>query len=156
MRRTKTYLGTVIAAVTIAVLGFSLPASAGDGVPFKGYADAVLTDSEVVGTDLHLTAVATGKATHIGSYTRTETLILHEDHTFEATIVITAANGDELWAGATGAFVSATKAVGVATFTGGKGRFTHASGEYDFVAITPDGSHFRITFEGEIRYPRNP
>jgi hypothetical protein len=156
MRRTKTYLAAILATVISAALGFSVPASAGDGVPFRGYADAVITGAEVVGTDLHLSAVAAGKATHIGNYTRTESLILHDDHTFEATIVIAAADGDELHAYATGAFSSAAKAVGVATFTGGTGRFTRASGEYDFVAITPDGYHFRITFEGAIWYPQNP
>jgi hypothetical protein len=156
MRKTKTYLAAVTAVIVAAVLGSALPASAGDPVPFKGYADTVLTGVEVVGTDLHLTAVATGVATHLGKYTRTETVILHDDGTFEAKIFITAANGDELWAEATGAFISKTKAVGVATFTGGTGRFVNASGGYDFVAVTPDGIHFAITFEGAIWYPRNP
>jgi len=152
MRKTWTYRTAGLVMALTATLGFAQPASAGDEIPFKGYADAVIAAVLPVGDDLHLTVVATGQATHLGNYTRTETVVLHSDGTFEAEIVFIAANGDELYADAVGGFISPTTAVGVATFTGGTGRFANASGGYNFEAVTPDGFHFAIIFEGTIAF----
>lgn len=152
MSKKWTCPAAVLVMVYIAILGIALPVSAGDGIPFKGYAEAAITGVVPVGDDLHLSVAATGKATHLGNYTRTETVVLHGDGSFEAEIVFTAANGDELYASAVGGFISPTTALGVATFTGGTGRFADASGGYNFMAVTPDGFHFAITFEGTIEF----
>jgi len=140
------------ALVALAILGLVLPASAGDEVPFKGLANAVVIDVEPAEDGLHLTASATGLATHLGLFTRDERVVLHGDGTFEGTLVFIAANGDELWADIDGGFISPTTALGTYTFTGGTGRFANATGGADVVAVTSDGIHIALTFEGTIEF----
>jgi hypothetical protein len=119
---------------------------------FRGRADAVVTAAVPAPDGLHLTVTATGQATHLGRFTRHETVILRADGTFDATLVFTAANGDQLCATGRGAFTSPTTAEGTYTFTGGTGRFRDASGEAAFEGVTSDGIHIALTFEGTIRF----
>jgi hypothetical protein len=101
-----------------------------------------------------ITASATGQATHLGRFTRTETLIVNlSEGTFTGTVEFTAANGDQLKADVAGHFTSPTgdRAEGTYVFTGGTGRFQNASGEAAF-EVAPDGMEFDVTFNGTIQY----
>jgi hypothetical protein len=139
----------LMAAVTV-VLSHVDPASAGDPVPFKGYAEGSVTGTEFVEDGVLLTVVATGKATLLGRFTRVESVAVHPDGTLEGTIVFTAANGDQLYVDASGAFTSETTVAGTYTFKGGTGRFKNATGEASFAGETPDGIHIGVTFHGAI------
>ena len=132
------------------VLGVLVSVPAFGAVPFKGSAGVTVVDAQQVGQDVRLSGVGTGEATQLGRFTRTETLLLHPDGSFEGSLVFTAANGDELRAGFSGGFTSQTTAAGTYTFTGGSGRFVGAQGTASFSAATADGAHFAISFDGEL------
>ena len=145
----------VVAAASLTILGFSLRATAAVPVPFQGRADLVITGVEDTppGTRT-LTATATGQATHLGRYNRTETVVVNlANGTFTGSLVFTAANGDRLSANITGNFTSPTgdAAVGTYVFTGGSGRFQNATGQAAFEA-TADGMGFKVVFKGTIQY----
>ena len=142
-----------LAVAVLTILSLELRASAATPVPFRGRADVVLTGREPVPPDsLRLTASATGQATHLGQFTRTETLIV-SNGTFRGRLVFTAANGDELRAAISGHFTSESgdSAEGTYVFRGGTGRFENASGRATF-EVTPDGPNFDVTFNGTIQY----
>ena len=143
------------AVVAFTVLGLGHPATAAPPVPFQGRADLVVTGAEdLPPASRRLTASATGQATHLGRFTRTETLIVNlSDGTFTGTLEFTAANGDQLNADVEGHFTSPTgeSAEGTYLFTGGTGRFQNASGGAAF-EVTPDGMNFDVTFNGTIQY----
>jgi hypothetical protein len=145
------------ATLAVAMLGFmahSLPASAAEPVPFKGVADLTLTGAVPIGENLELTAIATGQATHLGRFTRTETVLVSPFGVFlEGSITFTAANGDELYADVAGGFTSPdlSTAEGSYVFSGGTGRFEDASGSAEFVAVASE-TGFVVTFDGEIEY----
>lgn len=120
-------------------------------VAFRGHADAVITGAVPMDDGLHLTVTATGEATHLGRFTRTEMVILPGDGTIDATIVFTDIHGDQLCVTASGYFTSGSTIAGTYAITGGTGRFEGASGEASFAGVTSDGAHFAITFEGTIR-----
>lgn len=152
MLRTRTCRMASLVMAFTAILGLALPASADDPRPFRGSAEGMITGVEPVPDGLLLTVATTGEATHLGRFTRDEMVVLHADGTLEGSLVFTAANGDRLFADVEGGFISPTTAVGTYTFTGGTGRFSDASGEADFVGVTPDGIHLSLTFEGTISY----
>jgi len=133
--------------VALTVLGVGLPAFAARPVPFQGRADLIITSPQP------LTAFAKGNATHLGRFTRTETIVVNPDGTFTAMLVFNAANGDRLYADAVGHFTSPAgdRAEGTYRFTGGTGRFQNASGQATFV-IKPDAVGFDVTFKGTIQY----
>jgi hypothetical protein len=148
MRTTWKHRAAYLVVVLAASLGTAFHASAGAAVPFKGHAAVVIT-----GVDgNHLSTSGTGQATHLGRFTRTEDAFLHEDGTLDGTLVITAANGDQLFVEFVGAFTAPTTAEGTYTISGGTGRFSDASGEAEFAASTADGMHFTIEFEGAISF----
>ncbi len=140
------------ALVALAILGLTFPTAAGEAVPFKGLANEVVTSAEMVGDELHLTTSATGLATHLGLFTWKESVVIYQDGTLHGSLVIIAANGDELWADIDGRFISPTTVSATYTFTGGKGRFANASGGADVVAVTSDLIHVAVTFEGTIEF----
>jgi hypothetical protein len=129
------------------------PRISGRSGPFKGHADSVVTGVEATPDGLRLTVAATGQATHLGRFTRDESVVVHADATFEGTLFFTAANGDQLFADVEGAFISATTALGTYTFTGGTGRFKNASWGTGFVGVTSDGIHIAVKFAGTISSP---
>ena len=146
--------GLVIALSVMSGFTFAL---ASDQVPFKGNAVEVITGTEPASDGLHINVFSTGQATHLGSFARSATLVLHADGEVVGTLDWTAANGDQLFANLVAAFVSPSTARGRYTFTGGTGRFNNTSGEADFEAVTSDGIHFALTFEGTISSPHgNP
>ena len=152
MNRFVSLRRTAAALVAVAILGFANDTSADESRPFKGVAAAVVTGVEPVADGLLLTVAATGKATHLGKFTREESVVLHADGTVEGSLVFVAANGDRLYAYVAGGFISPTTAVGTYTFTGGTGRFADASGAADWVGVTSDGMHLALTFEGTIKF----
>jgi hypothetical protein len=138
----------------IAIVALALPARAGQQVPFKGYADDMATSFEPTPDGgFHLTNAATGKATHLGRFTRVGSGDIHPDGTLEATLVWTAANGDQLFSDVEVTSLTATTITGTYIFTGGTGRFKNASGAADFVGITSDGIHYAVLFSGTISSP---
>ncbi len=154
MNRLLSFRQAARTVAALIVLRLALPALADNPVPFRGHADVVITGMvPVPPTSVQLTADATGEATHLGRYTRTETVVLKlANGTFAGTVTFTAANGDLLCAAAAGGFISPTTAIGTYTFTGGTGRFRDASGEAAFEAVTFDLIHIAITFEGTIEF----
>lgn len=157
MNRLLSFRQIALAGVALTFLGIALPASADQPVPFRGYADVVVTEvvplPPLPPTRLQLTADGTGEATHLGRYTRTETVVLNLGNgTLAGTVTFTAANDDLLYADASGYFISPTTAVGTYTFTGGTGRFQNASGVVYFEAVTSDLVNVAVTFAGTIQY----
>ena len=139
-----------ILTLTALVVALAPSASATSPVPFKGYANAVITSPP---TSTTLTANATGKATYLGAFTRKETLLLDPTTgAFTGKVVFTAANGDRLCASIVGGFTSPTTAAGEYTFTGGTGRFRTATGRATFSATAVAPGRFAITFQGTIQY----
>src|SRR5262245_41791286 len=98
--------GEIFAALSglILVLGLAHAAPADDQVPFKGRADVVVTNVEPIDDQyLRLTAVGTGWATHLGLFSRKESVVLNRANcTVEGTVPFIAANGDRLFADAQG------------------------------------------------------
>lgn len=140
-----------IALATLAVLILARPASAQHPVPFRGWAKITVTGKQDVPPSTQiLTGSAIGESTHLGLFTRTETVIL-DLNTFQFTakkMVFTAANGDLLYADAVGTFVTLS---GTYTITGGTGRFINASGSAVF-SVTPIPGGFALAFDGKINY----
>ena len=127
------------------------PAAAGDQVPFLGSARGAITNVVPDAGGLILTVTATGKATHLGQFSRSETLLFNPaTGAISGSITFTAANGDQLVGTVTGQFTSATTVAGTYTFTGGTGRFEDASGTADFSLSTSDGVNFTVQFEGSL------
>jgi hypothetical protein len=137
------------------VVGFAGTAAADDPLPFRGWADEVVTSFQSVpGSILVLvTATGGGEATYLGHFTREATVLIDPVHgTFEGTVVFTAANGEQLFADLEGRSISLTTQVGTYTFTGGTGRFSDASGTAGFEAVRSDAIHVALTFEGTIDF----
>lgn len=144
-----------LAVASLTVLGLGLPALAAHRVPFKGRADLAITGVVDRPPIRLLTASATGEATHLGRFTRSESLVINlATGTFTGTLTFTAANGDLLKADVAGHFTSPTgaSAEGTYTFTGGTGRFSNATGTVRFEVTTLDGGHVVVSFEGSITY----
>jgi hypothetical protein len=146
-------LASAVAVLTMLSLG--LRASAATPVPFRGRADLVRTSvEEIRPSSLRLTATATGQATHLGQFTRSETVLINlPGGAFTGRLVFVAANGDLLRATIAGQLTSLTgdSAEGTYVFRGGTGRFENASGKATF-EVTPDGPDFDVTFNGTIQY----
>ena len=139
----------LLAAVTLAFAAHS--ARAGDQVPFKGRAEGAVVSMAPDPAGVVLTALAGGNATHLGRFSREETLLLNPmTGILAGAITFTAANGDQLRCTFAGGFISPTTATGTYTFTGGTGRFENATGSAAFVASTPDGVHLSAEFEGTL------
>ena len=146
-------LASPVMIVCSAILALTLPAAAGDQVPFKGSGLDLITSLQPYPDGLHFTNAATGQATHLGRFTWAGHGVIHANGTLEGALVFTAANGDELFASVEGALTSPTTGASTYVFTGGTGRFENASGEAEVVAATSDGIHFALTFNGTLSSP---
>ena len=153
MLRTRTWRSASPVMVLTAILAFAFRASADDHpVPITGQYNAMITSATPAADGLHVTTAGEGTATHLGRITSQEQAVIHPDGTVQSSIVLTAANGDQLLCSEMG-FTSGTTFAGTLTFTGGTGQFSNASGMANFNAVlAPDGVHFSFTFEGSIRY----
>ena len=145
--------GSVVGVLAVAVaLGLPGLLGAGDGPvarPFKGSAQGCIT-AQIPTNGLFLEM--SGRATHLGHFTREEVAYLGADGSVVGTIIFTAADGDQLWVEIYGAFTTATDVVGRYIITGCTGRFRGATGEAAFQAYTPDFVYGEVTFKGTIRY----
>ena len=147
-----------LAVTALTILGLGLPAFAAPPLPFKGRANVVVTGQEPLPpfppTSVRLTGSATGQATYLGRFTRTETITLNlQTGTFTGTLEFTAANGDKLTAGISGQFTPDLSAAdGTYVFTGGRGRFQNATGRATFEAKADGAGGFDVKFNGTIQY----
>jgi hypothetical protein len=140
----------VLSTLLIFLAALAAPLHAAD-VPIQGSGRGSVTGVEPVADGLEMSASSSGRSSQLGSFTRTEVLVLDPaTGRFTGEAVFTAANGDELHALVTGIFVSPTTAAGTYTFDGGSGRFEQASGEAAFVVYTSDGVHFKVLFRGTV------
>ena len=143
------YFTLLLAAVALAFGPQSV--RGGDSVPFKGSAEGAIVSATPDPGGVLAPTLAEGYATHLGRFTREEVVLLNPvTGTINGTLVFTAANGDQLFGTVAAQFTSPTDVVGTITFTGGTGRFEHATGQTDAILYTPDGTHFSVEFDGSI------
>jgi hypothetical protein len=116
--------------------------------PFKGWGSGQVVAANQQPTYLELTIAGSGQSTHLGRFSRHEVLQIDGTGGIIGTIDFTAANSDVLSVQVTGQFISATTAVGTYTVTGGTGRFAGATGSASFVAVSLDGIHVDVRFDG--------
>ena len=142
-------LTLMVAALTLA---FPLHSTwADDQVPFQGSAEGATVSVSPDPAGVVLLVLAEGDATHLGRFSREETILFNPaTGALTGLIIFTAANGDQLSGTVEGGFITSGTATGTYTFTGGTGRFQNASGEADFSLSTSDGVHFTVEFEGSL------
>jgi hypothetical protein len=141
---------TVSTFLTLVLMSFA-GYSAVKEVPMKGAGSGVITALVPGPTGVTISAEGSGWATHLGKFTRQETILLNpSDGTFTGSIVFVAADGSELHCEFTGGFTGAGTAEGTYTFDGGSGRFADASGEASFSIVQSDPANFSFEFDGEI------
>ena len=150
-------VGTVLTALIL-----SLPAMAGESVPFKGRSGGVVINLgfDPVGNIVYLHEAGKGQATHLGSFTvEGDVEVDVTTGATRATRIFTAANGDVvLMRGDDGHSTGPT--TGAATFriVGGTGRFRGATGSIQWTgktAIAPPTSEpnpYTEVFEGTISF----
>jgi hypothetical protein len=141
--------------VICGIIAFALLSTIGQAaakeVPMKGSGSGMITAAVPGPNGVEISAVGDGEATHLGKFTREESILLNPA-TGEATgsIVFTAADGSLLYCDFAGAFTGANTIAGTYTFTGGTGRFEDASGTAYFIVTQSDQLHFAFDFAGTI------
>jgi hypothetical protein len=150
MKRFVVFLVAVLAAAAMLA---AFPATAGPkhGVPFKGSVDYTLIQ---VNPDGSFDFVGTGNVTHMGRVTATAHIVpIVFGVNYSITVVVTAANGDQVFLSGERVVTSPTTSVDTVRITGGTGRFTDATGEIVSVDVySPDFSHDTSTWDGTIQY----
>jgi hypothetical protein len=144
----KRFVSFLVAVLAVAAMLGAFPALvvADQGVPFKGSAElTVAMDGSLVGT---------GEGTQIGRFSEVAYPVIN-GNTFSATVILTAANGDQVFKMATGTITSngtTTTFAGPFTVLGGTGRFVNAtgSGQVEMV-LSPDGTIAQI-YDGTIQF----
>jgi hypothetical protein len=143
MKRFVNFL-LVVLAVTAMLGAFPALAGAQQPVPFKGSAELTLG----------MPIVGTGHGTHLGRFTEVAYPTI-TGNTFSATVILTAANGDQVFKTATGTISTdgpLTIFAGTFTVNGGTGRFVNATGTGRVVMIlAPDGT-IAQSFDGTIQF----
>lgn len=150
MKRVAVFLVAVLTAT--AMLGAFRARAQHDnhGVPFKGRAELTRTSVQALpnGNAL-LTFAGTGRGTHLGKFSEDAVVVVHADGSFSAIVVLTAANGDQVFKSAQGASISA----GTFRVNGGTGRFTNATGSGVVMHSSSSGfAHVDQTYEGTIKF----
>ena len=98
-----------------------------------------------------ISASGVGEATHLGKFTREESITLDPGTgSLTGSITFTAADGSELYCDLSGGFTGPGVGGGTYTFTGGTGRFVDASGEAGFTIEQSDPANFSFAFTGSI------
>ena len=137
--------------VAVALASAAHSTLANDQVAFRGSAQGAVVSVSPDPAGVVLTVQAEGNATHLGRFSREESILFNPaTGALAGLIVFTAANGDQLSGTVEGGFVSPTRATGTYTFTGGTGRFQNASGDADFSLSTSDGVRFTVEFDGSL------
>lgn len=155
----------IIALITIAALGVGSPAGAKE-LPFKGRIEGTFVATPTADPTIYLSAAhAIGNATHVGAFTKVTSDVLNvATGEIKGAFRMTAANGDQL-TGVYSGFLAFGTTPGTiswvlnATFTGGTGRFLHATGQFVFIAngnyVIVNGvvsGKYKETFDGTISY----
>jgi hypothetical protein len=150
----KRFVVSLVAVVIgVALLG-AFPALVGahhhDGVRFQGSADLTQTSAQQLPhNNTLLTFAGTGTATPIGQFSEDAVVVIHADGSFQAIVVLTDANGNQVFKSAQGASISE----GFFTVNGGTGPYTSASGVGIVKHTSSDNfAHVHQTFHGTIRY----
>lgn len=119
-------------------------------VPMKGSGHGQVTGmgpGPTPGT-VSLTATGSGEATHLGRFTREESITLDPaTGAVSGSITFTAADGSELYCDFSGNLAAGG---GTYTWTGGTGRFADASGSAGFTVAQSDPVNFSFAFAGTI------
>jgi hypothetical protein len=145
----------MLALTVLASLGHAGSAFGQHPRPFR----LVGSGQSVLGPDGRFTGTATGVATHLGRWTGTGAGQLQPTDNpqvlaFHRNIVFTAANGDQLYAVIENGRLNVL--TGIATsiyrFTGGTGRFRHATGRTAGRSENPPDGSFRLVLMGTICY----
>jgi hypothetical protein len=144
----------------LVALALATPLSAGEQAPFRGRFAGVAKPLAV--NPPIVTAIASGKgiATHLGLFLfenpHTANLVTHQ---LAGTFNVVSADGDKIFADFSGQS-SATStpgvglAVGIATVTGGTGRFTGATGSIAIQRLVDLNNSTTVgTFDGTISSP---
>ena len=119
-------------------------------VPMKGSGHGQVTGVGPGPTPatVSLTATGKGEATHLGRFTREESITLDPaTGAVSGSITFTAADGSELYCDFSGNLAAGG---GTYTWTGGTGRFAGASGSAGFTVEQSDPVNFSFAFAGTI------
>jgi len=120
-------------------------------VPMKGSGSGMITAAVPGPNGVEISAIGEGHATHLGKFTREESIVLNPaTGILSGTMVFTAADGSEMYGDFAGAFTGPNTAAGTYTFTGGTGRFENASGTASFSVTQSDQVNFTFEFAGTI------
>jgi hypothetical protein len=140
--------GAIALAGAFAAFGTGSDASAVTRA-FRGHAHGAVSG----GSFPTLTVDWTGEGTHLGAFTRTETVTFAADGTVSGTIEFVGHNEeDKIFVSFNGHFTSETIAVGDYEITGGEGRFDGATGAATFIVDISGFPEADVTFEGTIDY----
>jgi hypothetical protein len=99
-----------------------------------------------------------GKSSHTGAYLALGGHLFTSEEDFAGSLILTAANGDELWILYTGSFDTTDSTnpfsfSGTLTVVGGTGRFVSASGSADYTAQIDESTfEFRARWQGVLDY----
>ena len=120
-------------------------------VPMKGSGAGQITSVTPGPSGVAISGEGSGEATHLGRFTRTESILLDPaTGTFTGSIIFTAADGSELYCNLSGAFTGPGTAAGTYTLTGGTGRFIGVSGTAEFAVSQSDPINYTFEFLGTI------
>jgi hypothetical protein len=142
----------LICGIQVLALLSVIGQAATNDVPMKGSGSGIIT-GVIPGPEplVTISAHGEGEATHLGKFTREESIVLNTaTGAATGTIVFTAADGSVLYCGFTGGFTGANTLGGTYTFTGGTGRFANAAGSASFVVTQSDMVNFTFEFSGTI------
>jgi len=119
--------------------------------PLKGRGTGEIISAKPGADGVAISAKGSGVASHLGRFEREEQLLLNpQTGQFTGTVVLTAADGEQLSCTLEGGFTSPTTAEGTYTFTGGTGRFENVSGNAYFSVSQSDPVNFSFEFAGAI------
>ena len=118
-------------------------------VPMKGTGSGQITGMAPGPNDtVVISAIGSGEATHLGKFTRVESITLNPaTGAVTGSITFTAADGSELYCDFSGNFAAGG---GTYTWTDGTGRFADASGSAGFTVAQSDPVNFSFAFAGSI------
>ena len=122
-------------------------------VPMKGRGAGQITGMGPGPTSdtVAITAAGGGEATHLGKFTREESIVLNPvTGALSGTVTFVAADGSELYCSFSGGFTGPGVGGGTYTWTGGTGRLSGVSGQAAFTIAQTDPVNFTFEFAGGI------